>query len=216
MIGRGLEVGLTTLGQPRLSEGAQPYPLQRVSAQGGTGDRMIGWGHTLSGFGSRPAGIRYGLSGLGSDPGPAPEPEDLNQGPEGRDLGPEMPLAWPTGQLINRSTSVSWSGPGPSPSPGPYSVSLLHLCTVSLCSTKPLSLRASHVPPCPLTAPPRLPPLPTRQLVNRPAIDVWPTGQLINQSTSLSALSARTLHSPPAETPDESHSGRNSSDRCAG
>ena len=113
----GLEVGLTTLGQPRLSEGAQPYPLQRVSAQGGTGDRMIGWGHTLSGFGSRPAGIRYGLSGLGSDPGPAPEPEDLNQGPEGRDLGPEMPLAWPTGQLINRSTSGAHPTPTPTPTP---------------------------------------------------------------------------------------------------
>ena len=28
MIGWGLEVGLTTLGQPRLSEGAQPYPFR--------------------------------------------------------------------------------------------------------------------------------------------------------------------------------------------
>ena len=43
-----------------------------------------------------------------------------------------------------------------------------------------------------------------------------PTCQLINRSTNLSALSARTPHSPPAETPDEYHSGRNSSDRCAG
>ncbi len=37
-------VGLTTLGQPRLSEGAQPYPRLRGSAQRETGDRMIGWG----------------------------------------------------------------------------------------------------------------------------------------------------------------------------
>jgi len=27
----GLKVGLTTLGQPRLSEGAQPYPRQRTT-----------------------------------------------------------------------------------------------------------------------------------------------------------------------------------------
>ena len=37
-------VGLTTLGQPRLSEGAQPYPRLRGSAQRETGDPMISWG----------------------------------------------------------------------------------------------------------------------------------------------------------------------------
>jgi len=38
------KVGLTTLGQPRLSEGAQPYPIQRSKTQRETGDRKIGWG----------------------------------------------------------------------------------------------------------------------------------------------------------------------------
>ena len=29
--GDSYQVGLTTLGQPRLSEGAQPYPMQRMT-----------------------------------------------------------------------------------------------------------------------------------------------------------------------------------------
>ncbi len=55
------EGGLTTLGQPRLSEGAQPYPLQRVSAQGETGDRRIGRGihFQVSGLGLRESGTGY-------------------------------------------------------------------------------------------------------------------------------------------------------------
>jgi hypothetical protein len=36
-----LEVGLTSLGQPRLSEAAQPYPRQRSGTQRETGDRMF-------------------------------------------------------------------------------------------------------------------------------------------------------------------------------
>jgi hypothetical protein len=42
-----LEVGLTILGQPRLSEGAQPYPSQMMPAQRETGSRMVGWGHEV-------------------------------------------------------------------------------------------------------------------------------------------------------------------------
>ena len=64
-------VGLTTLGQPRLSEGAQPYPRQQDITQGETGDRMIKWG------------IHFQVSGLGSQvPGTGPQVrvqvQDLN------------------------------------------------------------------------------------------------------------------------------------------
>jgi hypothetical protein len=88
------EVGLTTLGQPRLSEGAQPCPSKSYITQTGTGDRMIGWGHTLSGLGSRQSGTRYRSSGSGTGSGPEFYPVPLpvadhpNQRPEGRDLGP--------------------------------------------------------------------------------------------------------------------------------
>ena len=53
-----IEVGLTTLGQPRLSEGAQPYPRQRLSAQRETGDRIVRWGHffQVPGLGRRVSG----------------------------------------------------------------------------------------------------------------------------------------------------------------
>ena len=43
----GSRVGLTTLGQPRLSEGAQPYPRQNTVEQGETGNRMIGCEHNF-------------------------------------------------------------------------------------------------------------------------------------------------------------------------
>ena len=46
----GWQVGLTNLGQPRLSEGAQPYPRQRYINQKGQlrGNRIIGRGARLA------------------------------------------------------------------------------------------------------------------------------------------------------------------------
>ncbi len=60
-------VGLTALGQPRLSEGAQPYLKDK-----GQGKY----------FGSQ-------VRAPGSGPEPVPVPDHLNLAPDRRDLGPE-------------------------------------------------------------------------------------------------------------------------------
>jgi hypothetical protein len=55
-------VGLTTLGQPRLSEGAQPYPRKRDITPGETGNRKVSWGThfrvTGDSHGSQPTRFR--------------------------------------------------------------------------------------------------------------------------------------------------------------
>ena len=56
-------VGLTTLGQPRLSEGAQPYPIQHTKALAGG---------IFSGPRSRPSVLRFGYSGAGTGSGALP------------------------------------------------------------------------------------------------------------------------------------------------
>ena len=63
----------------------------QVAASGGR------WQETFSGLRSRQSGIRYGLSGSGTGAGPEPVPgaEDLNQGPDGRDRGPENKSRFP-------------------------------------------------------------------------------------------------------------------------
>ena len=78
---------------------------------------------TSSGLRSRQSGIRCGSSGTGTGagPAPAPAPEHLNPGPDGRDPGPENEIP----------------------------VSGFPLIAGSLCSTEPLSLRASYV--CPMS-----------------------------------------------------------------
>ncbi len=53
---------------------------------------MVGWGtyFKVSGIGNREPGT--GEQVQVRDQGPVPAPEDLNQKPEGRDLGPEKSL----------------------------------------------------------------------------------------------------------------------------
>ncbi len=51
---------------------------------------MIGWGthFQVSGLGNREPGAGEQVQVRGPGPEPVPVPEDLNQKPEGRDLGP--------------------------------------------------------------------------------------------------------------------------------
>ncbi len=60
------EVGLTTLGQPRLSEGAQPYPLQEtgwLARAGSFGCQVTGTGDGSSGSGGSAIGSWHPGSG---------------------------------------------------------------------------------------------------------------------------------------------------------
>ena len=97
-------------GDKRLSEGTRGHgdtltwgrgPEARGPRARSAKERVIdaggGWRETFSGLRSRQSGIRYGLSGSGTGSGPEPVPgaEDLNQAPDGRDLGPEIQFRFP-------------------------------------------------------------------------------------------------------------------------
>ena len=91
----GDQVGLTGLGQPRLSEGAQPYlKTERQNSKGNrkqddcAPSRVAGGGwrvDTISGLRSRPSGTWFGYSGSGTGPAtcnpglPPATRNDLNQ-----------------------------------------------------------------------------------------------------------------------------------------
>ena len=111
--------GATNLGD-KLARGGRQISGGRWRPQVAGGGRNIAakgnrrpddWlGEHFSGLGSRQSGAGFRCSGTGTGsgpefyPAPAPVPDNPYQGPEGRDLGPEIvsPLAnRPTDQLVN-------------------------------------------------------------------------------------------------------------------